>query len=68
VPHLSAEQVGNFSVPLLSESEAQRTVERLDGEFENTNSLIEESTRLIENLKARKTALITEVVTGRKEV
>ena len=68
VPHLSAEQVGSFSVPLLSESEAQRVVERLDSEFENTNSLIEESTRLIENLKARKTALITEVVTGRKEV
>lgn len=68
VPHLSADQVGSFSVPLLSESEAQRVVDRLDSEFENTNFLIEESTKLIENLKARKTALITEVVTGRKEV
>lgn len=68
VPHLSAEQVGSFSVPLLSESEAQRVVERLDSDLKYTNSLIEESTRLIENLKARKTALITEVVTGRKEV
>ena len=68
MPHLSADQVGSFSVPLLSESEAQRVVDRLDSEFENTNFLIEESTKLIENLKARKTALITEVVTGRKEV
>lgn len=42
--------------------------DELDHEFERMDALIEESTRLIENLKARKTALITEVVTGRKEV
>lgn len=42
--------------------------DELDREFERMDALIEESTRLIENLKARKTALITEVVTGRKEV
>lgn len=42
--------------------------DELDREFERMDALIEESTQLIENLKARKTALITEVVTGRKEV
>lgn len=40
----------------------------LDRETAKMDALIEESTRLIENLNARKTALITEVVTGRKEV
>ena len=49
--------------------EKQREIaDELDREFTRMDSLIEESTRLIENLKARKTALITEVVTGRKEV
>ncbi|EFG48362.1 hypothetical protein HMPREF0183_0330 [Brevibacterium mcbrellneri ATCC 49030] len=49
--------------------EKQREIaDELDREFMRMDSLIEESTRLIENLKAHKTALITEVVTGRKEV
>lgn len=55
-----------FALPPI---EAQHNLAlELDEELSNTNTLIEESTRLIENLKARKTALITEVVTGRKEV
>lgn len=50
-------------------AEKQREIaDELDREFERMDTLIEESTRLIENLKARKIALITEVVTGRKEV
>ena len=49
--------------------EKQRQIaEKLDRETAKMDALIEESTKLIENLKARKTALITEVVTGRKEV
>lgn len=49
--------------------EKQRQIaEKLDRETAKMDALIEESTKLIENLKARNTALITEVVTGRKEV
>lgn len=46
----------------------EKVLSELDREFERMDALIEESTRLIEYLKARKTTLITEVVTGRKEV
>lgn len=56
----------NFVVPPTAKQ--QEIVDELDREFERMDALIEESTQLIENLKARKTALITEVVTGRKEV
>lgn len=57
-----------YKMPVPDEETQNSVVSDLDRTFERMNALIEESTRLIENLKARKTALITEVVTGRKEV
>lgn len=60
--------VADTPIPLPPLDKQREIAEELDREFERMDALIEESTRLIENLKARKTALITEVVTGRKEV
>lgn len=57
-----------YKMPVPDEETQNSVVSDLDRTFERMDALIEESTRLIENLKARKTALITEVVTGRKEV
>ena len=60
--------VADTPIPLPPLDEQREIANELDREFERMEALIEESTKLIENLKARKTALITEVVTGRKEV
>lgn len=46
----------------------EKVLSELDRETANMDTLVEESTKLIKSLKARKTALITEVVTGLKEV
>lgn len=55
-------------VPIPSIRQQCETAMLLDRETAEMDSLIKEATELIENLKARKTALITEVVTGRKKV
>ncbi len=60
--------VADTPIPLPPLDKQRGVAEELDREFERMDALIEESTQLIENLKARKTALITEVVTGRKEI
>lgn len=65
---ISTQYLSAFKVPLTPLEKQVEIADELDREFERMDALIEESTRLIENLKARKTALITEVVTGRKEV
>ncbi|MDK8726108.1 MULTISPECIES: restriction endonuclease subunit S [Corynebacterium] len=65
---ISTQYLSTFKVPLTPLEKQVEIADELDREFERMDTLIEESTRLIENLKARKTALITEVVTGRKEV
>lgn len=67
-PLLNSQIFSRARVPNLPIEEQRRIADKLDREFERMDALIEESTQLIENLKARKTALITEVVTGRKEV
>lgn len=60
--------VADTPIPLPPLDKQREIAEELDHAFEKMDALIEESTTLVENLKARKTALITEVVTGRKEV
>ena len=68
IPHFTSEKVSRFKIPLPTLEKQREIADELDREFARMDALIEESTRLIENLKARKTALMTEVVTGRKEV
>lgn len=65
---ISTRYLSTFKVPVTALEKQREIADELDNEFERMGTLIEESTRLIENLKARKTALITEVVTGRKEI
>ena len=67
-PNISQDVIRRFEMPVPPIEEQRRKAKRLEQETSEMDSLIEESTQLIENLKARKTALITEVVTGRKEV
>ncbi|NJJ04939.1 restriction endonuclease subunit S [Corynebacterium coyleae] len=68
IPGLSSERAANLPVAFVTLEEQQKRVIEAREELDRMDSLIEESTRLIANLKARKTALITELVTGRKEV
>lgn len=68
IPGLSSERAANLPVAFIPPEEQHKRVTEAREELSRMDTLIEESTRLIENLKARKTALITEVVTGRKEV
>lgn len=53
--------------PLPSLERQCEIADELDRETAEMDFLIKEATELIENLKARKTALITEVVKGRKK-
>ncbi|WP_070462717.1 restriction endonuclease subunit S [Corynebacterium sp. HMSC29G08] len=68
IPGLSSERAANLPVAFIPPEEQHKRVTEAREELSRMDALIEESTRLIENLKARKTALITEVVTGRKKV
>lgn len=65
---LNLDQVQDFPVPLISRTKQREIVERLDHETAEIDSLITESTKLRELLLKRRSVLITEVVTGRKEV
>ncbi|MDK8664890.1 restriction endonuclease subunit S [Corynebacterium coyleae] len=67
-PGITATKVLFQRIHLPPLREQEEIAQRLQKEISKIDALIEESTQLIESLKARKTALITEVVTGRKEV
>ncbi|MDU4922778.1 restriction endonuclease subunit S [Dermabacter sp.] len=68
IPHFTSEKVSRFRIPVPSLEKQREIADELDRETAEMDFLIKEATELIENLKARKTALITEVVTGRKKV
>ncbi|WP_279064546.1 restriction endonuclease subunit S [Dermabacter hominis] len=65
---LSRHTVMRLEFPLPPLERQREIADELDRETAEMDFLIKEATELIENLKARKTALITEVVTGRKKV
>lgn len=65
---ISSRFLSGFKVPITSIGRQREIADELDRETAEMDFLIKEATELIENLKARKTALITEVVTGRKKV
>ncbi|MDK8800604.1 MULTISPECIES: restriction endonuclease subunit S [Corynebacterium] len=68
-PKLTAFNMGEIAFPFPKDTDSAISMNVfIQEELSRMDALIEESTKLIENLKARKTALITEVVTGRKEV
>ena len=65
---LSRHTVMRLEFPLPPLERQREIADESDRETAEMDFLIKEATELIENLKARKTALITEVVTGRKKV
>ncbi|OKX81682.1 restriction endonuclease subunit S [Corynebacterium glutamicum] len=65
---LNLEQIQNFPVPYLPILEQLRVVDRLNTEVGELDLLIADSTKLRELLHKRRSVLITDVVTGRKQV
>ena len=65
---LQTDKFLNFYVPLPSFKEQQEIVSYLDEKTFRINKLIEEKTKIIEELESYKKSLIYEYVTGKKEV
>lgn len=68
IPGFSSERARNLPIAFLSEEEQRQVVHSLDEEMGEIDSLIAESTKLRDLLLKRRSVLITEVVTGRKQV
>jgi type I restriction enzyme S subunit len=68
IPSFSSERVRNLPIAFLGESEQREVVHILDEEMDEIDSLISDSTKLRELLLKRRSVLITDVVTGRKQV
>ena len=67
-PHLNAEELGSFSVPVPPISKQRAIAEYLDQETEQIDTLIEKVRDGIARLKEYRTALISAAVTGRIDV
>ena len=68
VPSLNVQGLRMFSIPLPSVGVQERMTTEWNKETDRLDSLIAESTRLRDLLLKRRSVLITEVVTGRKQV
>lgn len=68
VPHLSETQVANFPVPWLDDAQVDKNVAMLDLKVSESQGMIQQCCELRESLLKRRAVLITEVVTGRKQV
>ena len=68
IPGFSADKARNLPIAFLTEREQSEVVQTLDKDMDEIDSLIAESTRLRDLLLKRRSVLITEVVTGRKQV
>ncbi len=66
--HFPAEKIKRFRVPYPSLETQQRIADYLDRETTEIDSLIAKSTKLRDLLLKRRSVLVTEVVTGRKQV
>ena len=67
-PNLSADSLSRFKVPAVSTEQQENVSTSLEEMHKEIDSLIIESTRLRDLLLKRRSVLITEVVTGRKQV
>ena len=67
-PNLSGESLARFRIPASPISEQKRILRDLDRGTAEIDALIEESMKLRDLLLKRRSVLITEVVTGRKQV
>lgn len=68
IPHFTAEKLSRFRIPICSLPEQISFAEQVSNEFTEIDSLIAKSTKLRDLLLKRRSVLITEVVTGRKQV
>nr|WP_232958861.1 restriction endonuclease subunit S [Corynebacterium marambiense] len=68
IPHFTAEKLSRFRIPFPSLETQKRIADHLDRETAEIDSLIAESRKLRDLLLKRRSVLITEVVTGRKQV
>ncbi|MCS4489447.1 type I restriction endonuclease subunit S [Corynebacterium sp. ES2775-CONJ] len=68
IPGFSSERAKKLPVAFLNQKEQLKIVQSLDEKNAEIDSLIAESTKLRDLLLKRRSVLITEVVTGRKEV
>lgn len=68
IPGLSSDRVRTLPIAFLNEAEQLKVVRNLDREMAEIDALIADSTKLRDLLIKRRSVLITEVVTGRKQV
>lgn len=68
VPHISEEQVRNFRLPLPSLDEQNRIADHLDEVTGKIDQMLAKTAELKSLLIERRSALITDVVTGKKQV
>ena len=67
-PGLAVEKIKNLSIPVPTGNEQAKIVNYIKNEFDRIDTLISKSQQEIELLKEYKTALISEVVTGKVDV
>lgn len=68
IPHLTAEKLRAMRVPSVPPEEQLRIVSRLDAETAKIDALIAETERFVELSRERRSALITDAVTGQIDV
>ena len=67
-PNISSNDIANINIPLPELNEQNEIVQFLDSKMENVETIISKYQKEIELLKEYKTALISEVVTGKVDV
>lgn len=68
MPRVSSEYIGDIQIPLPPLSEQQKVVEYLDSKTAKIDEAMKRIDEQIEDLRAYRTALITEAVTGKIDV
>lgn len=68
IPHFTAEKVSRFRLPYVPLAKQRRIADHLDRETAEIDFMIEDAKKLKEVLAERRVVLISDVVTGRKEV
>ena len=68
VPHMSGSQIGGFVIPLPPREEQKNIMARVRGETERLSQMIQPHSTEIALLEEYRTALVSEVVTGRRDV
>ncbi|AKK08788.1 restriction endonuclease subunit S [Corynebacterium testudinoris] len=68
LPHFTAEKLARFRIPICEIHKQKEVSQKIHEDTLTTNSLIAESNKLRNLLLKRRSVLITEAVTGRKQV